>query len=54
MRCDYCIYRNSWECEDWQVSDDYICREFKLDYDTLNRKQQVAIQKRLMGESYDS
>jgi len=50
MRCDYCIYRNSWECEDWRVSDEYICKEFKLDFDALSESQKKAIQKALMGK----
>jgi len=48
MRCDHCIYRNSWDCDDFKVSDDRLCDSFKLDYDTLTNDQQREIQKRLM------
>ena len=50
MRCEHCEYRYSWDCEEWQVSNDYICKEFKLDFDTLTDKQKKEIQKRLMGD----
>ena len=50
MRCDYCIYRYSWDCEDGYVSNEHICKEFKLDFDTLSNKQKKEIQKRLMSE----
>ena len=48
-RCDYCKYRNTWDCEEWHLSNDCFCEEFKLDFDTLSDKQQKAIQKRLMN-----
>ena len=48
MRCEHCIYRNSWECEGWHIDDNYICKEFKLDFDSLSNKQKKEIQKRLM------
>ena len=40
-RCEHCQYRNSWECDDgWnRRSNDTICDDFKLDYDTLTNKQ---------------
>lgn len=54
MRCDYCEYRYSWTCEDWKIDNNYICEAFKLDFDALSESQKIAIQERLMGESYDS
>ena len=52
MRCDYCEYRNSWDCDDgWgRVSNNQLCEEFKLDYSTLSDVQKEEIQKRLMKE----
>ena len=51
MRCDYCEYRNSWDCEDYKVSDSIMCDNFKLNYDTLNEKEKREIQKRLMNDT---
>ena len=50
-RCDYCIYRNSWDCGDgWnRRSNDTVCDDFKLDFDTLNEKQKYSVQKILMN-----
>lgn len=49
-RCDHCVYRNSWDCDDgWnRVSDDTLCESFKLDYDTLSDRQKEEIQRRLI------
>ena len=49
-RCDYCEYRNSWDCGDgWgRISNDYCCESFKLDYDSLSEKQKEEIQRKLM------
>ena len=49
-RCEYCEYRNSWDCEDgWnRVRDCDFCDRFKLDWNTLRWSQQKAIQKILM------
>jgi hypothetical protein len=51
-RCDYCVYRNSWDCGDgWnRISNSSYCSEFKLDYDILSDKQKKQIQKVLMGD----
>ena len=51
-RCEHCQYRNSWECDDgWnRRSNDTVCNDFKLDYDTLTDKQKTTIQKILMRE----
>lgn len=51
-RCEHCQYRNSWECGDgWnRLSNNVVCNEFKLDYDTLTNKQKETIQKILMRE----
>lgn len=49
-RCDYCEYRNCAECEHVgdRVSNDVICNDFKLDFDTLSDREKKTIQKRLM------
>ena len=51
-RCEHCSCRNSWDCEDgyYRVSDNNLCDNFKLDFDTLSRKQQRGIQKSLMSK----
>ena len=51
-RCEHCQYRNTWECGDgWnRRSNDTVCNDFKLDYDTLTDKQKKTIQKILMRE----
>lgn len=51
-RCDYCEYRNSWDCGDgWnRVSNDCYCESFKLDYDSLSERQKKEIQRRLMRD----
>ena len=49
MRCDHCQYRNSWDCEDeCRIEDNTFCNNFKLDFDTLNKKQKRIIQSQLM------
>ena len=56
-RCDYCIYRNSWDCGDgWnRISNSSYCSEFKLDFDSLSDKQKKEVQRVLMGgdDEYD-
>jgi hypothetical protein len=56
-RCDYCIYRNSWDCGDgWnRISNSSYCSEFKLDFDSLSDKQKKQVQRVLMGgdDEYD-
>lgn len=49
-RCDYCEYRNCAECEyvGDRVSNDVVCNDFKLDFDTLSDREKKTIQKRLM------
>ena len=54
MRCEHCEYRYSWDCEDWWVSDDKLCNDFKLDFDSLTDKQKKEIQKRLMGANNET
>lgn len=44
MSCDYCIYRNSWDCGDgWNRHKE--CENFKLDWDMLSDKDKKTIQK---------
>ncbi len=56
QRCDYCSYKNSWDCDDGynRISNDVICENFKLDYDLLNNKQKKTIQRILMNEKTDN
>jgi len=51
-RCEYCEYRNGWECSDgcYRVPNDKMCERFKLDFDTLSDGVKRQIQKRLIGE----
>ncbi len=51
-RCDYCRYKNSWDCEDgWdRVSNDKMCEDFALDFETLSDKQKKKIQEILMRQ----
>ena len=51
-RCDYCRYKNSWDCEDgWdRVRNDKICDDFVLEFKFLSKKQQMQIQKILMQQ----
>lgn len=48
MRCEHCEYRYTWDCEDYWISDNSMCENFKLDFDTLTNAQKKEIQKRLM------
>lgn len=56
-RCDYCVYRNSWDCGDgWnRISNSSYCSEFKLDFDMLSDKQKKEVQRVLIGgdDEYD-
>ena len=51
-RCDYCRYKNTWDCEDgWdRVRNDKICDDFVLEFKFLSKKQQEQIQKILMRQ----
>ena len=51
-RCEYCEYRNGWECGDGfvRISNDTLCENFKLDFDTLPDGVKKQIQKRLIGK----
>ena len=51
-RCDYCRYKNSWDCENgWDhVRNDKICDDFVLEFNLLSKKQQQQIQKILMHQ----
>lgn len=56
MRCEHCEYRNSWDCGDGynRINNNYLCNEFKLDFETLTDKQKISIQKILMEkDKYD-
>lgn len=54
MRCEHCKYRYSWDCEDYWVNDNRLCKDFKLDFDSLTDKQKKEIQKRLMGANNET
>lgn len=47
--CKYCAYHGSWDCEDGYYCPDN-CDHFKLDYDTLSKKQKKKIKKILSRE----
>lgn len=47
--CEHCVCRGSWDCEDRYYYHDN-CDEFKLDYDTLSKKQKKKIKKILSRE----
>ena len=49
-RCDYCENRFTWDCEDFRLSNDVICKDFELDFSTLSKKQKKAVQKILMHQ----
>ena len=46
---EHCAYRNSWDCGDGFCSCKN-CDSFKLDFDTLTKKQQKAIKRILSHE----
>ena len=48
---NHCKYRNSWDCEDGYCNCEN-CEDFKLDFDTLTKKQQKAI-KRILSHKDD-
>lgn len=54
MRCEYCEWRDSWDCEGFWKSDNTLCLLFRLDFDSLTGKQKLEIQKRLMGASNET
>ena len=43
-RCDYCKYKNSWDCEDgWdRVRNDKICDDFVLDFKFLSKNPDAS------------
>lgn len=52
-RCDYCTYRNGWDCGDgWgRVSESCLCDSFSLDFSAMSEELQKRIQTYLMMES---
>lgn len=44
MACEYCAYRNSWDCGDG-YNRRSNCSEFKLDWDTLPDSFKKTIQR---------
>lgn len=51
--CDHCKSRYTWDCDDGRAYPRGGCEDFSLDFATLNRKQQKAIQKILSNNDYD-
>ena len=51
-RCDYCRYKNTWDCEDgWgRVDNNKMCEDFVLEFEYLSDKQKKKIQKILMQQ----
>ena len=52
-RCDYCRYKNTWDCEDgWdRVDNNKMCEDFVLEFKYLSDKQKKKIQKILMQQN---
>ena len=52
-RCEYCEYRNSWDCGDgWnRKNNNVFCEDFKLDFNQLREEQKKKIQRILQEES---
>ena len=48
--CEHCQYRYSWDCQDDYYRPKNGCKSFKLDFDTLTKKQQKTIRKILINE----
>ena len=48
--CEHCQYRYTWDCQDDYYRPKNGCEYFKLDFDTLTKKQQKAIRKILINE----
>lgn len=46
--CDYCKFRNSWDCEYSHPKKG--CDYFHLDFDTLSEKQKKAIRRALIAQ----
>lgn len=42
--CNYCVYRNSYDCEDGYDRSEN-CNSFKLDFETLSKKQKKKMKK---------
>lgn len=51
-RCDYCRYKNTWDCEDgWgRVDNNKMCEDFVLEFEYLSDEQKKKIQKILMRQ----
>lgn len=49
-RCNHCSHRFSWDCEDWRPSNHVLCKDFELDFSTLDVKFRESIQKLFMDE----
>ena len=51
MICEYCIYKNSWDCGDgWNRREN--CSSFALNWDSLSKSEQGII--RLMLETRET
>ena len=49
MECEYCVYRNSWDCDDgWNRIKN--CSDFKLDWDMISDEDKESIRKLLNKE----
>ena len=49
---NHCEYRNYFECEDGYCNCE-TCNDFKLDFETLTKRQQKAIKRILSHEDDD-
>lgn len=52
-RCEYCEYRNVFECADeWdRKNNNVFCEDFKLEFNRLSEKEKKKIQLILMAKS---
>lgn len=51
--CNHCTYQYSWDCDDGLPYPKNGCEDFKLDFETLTKKQQKAI-RRILSREEDS
>lgn len=52
MVCDYCAYRNSWDCDDG-YNRRKNCSEFKLDWDSLPNDLKGSIREIISNAKID-
>ena len=53
MVCDHCTQRHTWDCDDGLPYPKNGCDNFKLDFETLSKRQQKAIRRILSHKEDD-